>query len=224
MREELWLITGQKEESRRDGRAKEEMVIAGKMPLLKVLLPHKRGEKEKEGTVRQVLILSVFAVFCSVGFGEPCFMKNGREEEFVGRSYIPSEREKHLIERRKTYAARNKRRHFRLLYPRAAAPVVMDSDMYAIEISLEGLRLASDDNHILKGFFEKDRTVTVTLQFHDGQVFDVELKMLRVIEDKDSKALFIAGYIPEGIPSRIVSSEQRYLLRNFPEFCRAQIE
>jgi hypothetical protein len=117
---------------------------------------------------------------------------------------------------------RHKRRKFaRLVYPPTAEPKVLNADFRVMDISRKGIKFHYKGNG-------EDRTdpirlksiVALTIRFHDGEVIDINVEILRCEQTRHSKEKIYAGFVDKGITAERIAKEQAYLLSHFPDFCR----
>ena len=117
---------------------------------------------------------------------------------------------------------RQRRKFFRIVYPPTAEPRVLNGDFRIVDISQEGVRFACKNG---RGGsperIEVNSTVDLTIQFQDGEILDIRVKILRCDHKAGSGERVFAGIVKEGISPERISKEQTYLLKHFPEFCRA---
>ena len=165
-------------------------------------------------------LADVFSVVtCETGksFGMRFFSRADRR--IADRRRAPAEMGgKRRRERRKG----ERRRFFRVHYPGGAAPRILNADFHIINISQGGIAFACRrpcdkcTKPIVLGEMMK-----LEVEFHDGQIVDVDVKVMRCQGDVSSRENHYAGTIEQGIDARRVAKEQAYLLRVFPDFARA---
>jgi hypothetical protein len=121
-------------------------------------------------------------------------------------------------ERRKA----QRRQFFRLVYPPVAAPKVLNANYRIVDISQRGILFTCDD-----GSDQCSRPITLRtlldlkIQFHDGEILDIRVEIIRCRSDLNSNKNSYSGIIEQGISVERISKEQAYLLKHFPDFCRA---
>ena len=113
------------------------------------------------------------------------------------------------------------RREFnRLVYPDAARPYVMDSGTKVVSISEHGLSfICSGDCDEGSCVHEAGSGFEMAVEFHGGEK-KLSCEYIRCFCDLKSKEKRVCAFIADGIARNLISSEQAYLLRNFPQFCR----
>jgi len=125
--------------------------------------------------------------------------------------------------RRKTQRREGDRRKFvRLYYPPTAAPKVLNANYRILDMSENGIRFLCLDNC-------KECTDPITLksilnlkiQFHDGEIVDIEVVIKRCECIPNTKDKTYAGLVASGITAERLDKEETYLLNrssyNFPE-------
>ena len=121
-------------------------------------------------------------------------------------------------ERRKA----QRRQFFRIVYPPVAAPKVLNANYRIIDISQRGIHFTCDD-----GSDQCSQPITLRalldlkIQFHDGEILDIRVEIIRCRSDLNSNKNSYSGIIEQGISVERISKEQAYLLNHFPDFCRA---
>lgn len=127
--------------------------------------------------------------------------------------------------RRKGERRRGERRRFvRLYYPPTDPPKVLNENFRIINISQRGIVFVCRDpcNGCPQPITLKS-VLDLSIQFHDGQILDVKVRIIRCQSDLSSNENTFAGIIEHGISPKIISKEQAYLLRHFPDFCRSSV-
>ena len=127
-------------------------------------------------------------------------------------------------QRRRRQRRRVERRpSFRIVYPLTLAPETLNSDFRAMNLSQEGV--------VLRWEGKKDECpVNVTLgsmiplqiQFHDGEVLDLRVKINRCQSERRSRMGVFAGTLEPALSAARINKEERYLLRSVPDFCRVE--
>jgi len=123
--------------------------------------------------------------------------------------------------RRKGQRRKSERRRFvRLYYPSNAAPKVLNRNFCIINISHQGIVFVCQDrcDKCLQPITLKS-VLDLKIQFHDGQILDVKVRIIRCQSDLASNENHYAGLIEGGILPERISKEQAYLLRYFHDFC-----
>ena len=146
--------------------------------------------------------------------------KDRREGEEAAKKGIFSKKQ---VEKRDNKRRQAQRRElFRIIYPPTQAPKVLNADFRVIEISKQGMKLASEKSgDDFSPPIKADSLVKLKLQFHDEETLEIQAKVLRCGTVPNSlRHVFICSLDKE-IPDKRIGDEQRYLLKNFPDFCRA---
>ena len=118
-----------------------------------------------------------------------------------------------------------RRKGFRVVYPLTAAPKVLNANLRVVDISQGGIKLACKDHReeccqpITLG-----SVLELKIQFHDGEILDIKVKIIRCESNNSSHENSYAGPIQQGISSARIAKEQTYLLRHFPEYFKASYE
>ena len=127
------------------------------------------------------------------------------------------------VDRRKAERRKAQRREFfRIVYPSTAAPEVLDMSWRVADISKKGIKLVCEEGtgeHLAS--FGVDSPIALRLQFHDGETFDATGRVLRSYQDADSNRWYIVCKLDVDIPSERINKEQSFLLKHYPDFCRA---
>jgi hypothetical protein len=112
-----------------------------------------------------------------------------------------------------------RRAYFRVVYPTAAQPVILDTHAKVIDISVRALRFQIPNEEAKQMNLDINSTINAKLKFHDGQMLEIDGRISRKLEDKAGNFVFVCMFAQE-IHSDIINKEQAYLLHNFPDFCR----
>jgi hypothetical protein len=131
---------------------------------------------------------------------------------------IQQEDEGRKAQRRKA----QRRNLFRVIYPRTAAPKVLNADYRIVNLSQKGILFICED-----GSDECSEPITLKslldlkIQFHDGVTLDIQVKITRCQSYFNSNKNSYAGIITQGISAERINKEQAYVLKLFPNFSRA---
>ena len=121
-------------------------------------------------------------------------------------------------ERRKA----QRRQFFRIVYPPVAAPKVLNANYRIVDISQRGILFTCDD-----GSDQCSQPITLRtlldlkIQFHDGEILDIRVEIIICQSDLNTNKNNYSGIIEQGISAERINKEQAYLLKHFPDFCRA---
>ena len=109
-----------------------------------------------------------------------------------------------------------KRHSDRLVYPLAAAPVILNMRAQIVGITAKAVRFFFADFDPQMGALKKGSKVKVNLKFHDEQASEISGVILRkdkYLEDKDH---FVCLFDKE-LPQERMDTERAYLLKEFPD-------
>jgi hypothetical protein len=114
-----------------------------------------------------------------------------------------------------------RRKWFRLYYPRTAMPKVLNANFHIINISREAIGFICQDSceQCTQPITLKS-VLDLKVEFHDGETLDVKVKILRCQRDLSWDEKYYAGIIEGAISAERIGEEQAYLLRHYPDFCR----
>jgi hypothetical protein len=122
--------------------------------------------------------------------------------------------------RRKTKRREGDRRNFvRLFYPPTAAPKVLNANYRILDISENGIKFLCMDN--CKECTEPislKSILNLEIQFHDGEVIEIIVKINRCESISNGKDKTYAGIIANGITAERIDKEETYLLNRSPNF------
>jgi hypothetical protein len=111
-----------------------------------------------------------------------------------------------------------KRNFFRIIYPASFAPKILNTNYRVIDLSSEGIKFVcphcADGNPQL---IKLSSTIDITLQFHNEEKMDLQIKILRCYND-DSDKKYFAALILTPIPVKKIMKEDAYIRRYFPDF------
>jgi hypothetical protein len=110
----------------------------------------------------------------------------------------------------------------RLTHPPTAAPKVLNANFRIANMSQIGMNLVCrntceecTDPVNLKSI------LALKIQFHDEEVVDVKVAIIRCERDPKSGEKTYSGLIENGISAERIAKEQAYLLSHYPDHCRA---
>jgi hypothetical protein len=142
--------------------------------------------------------------------------QNDRRQHATTES-VTEQVERRRAERRQGERRRHQRRQFvRVVYPPDAAPEVLNANFRITNISQQGIMFACQSRGD-----ECTQPITIgsirelKIRFHDQEVLDVNVKILRCQYEPDSHENVYAGFIENGIPYERIGKEEAYLLRLF---------
>ena len=124
-------------------------------------------------------------------------------------------------ERRKSNERRGRKRreYVRLVYPQASAPKVLNANFNIIDISQKGISfVCRDDCEECKKPISINSTIDLKIQFHDGEIIDIEVEIRRCERTLHSQERTYAGDVKKGITRKRIAKEEAYLKDNFPGF------
>ncbi|MHC4594648.1 MAG: PilZ domain-containing protein [Planctomycetota bacterium] len=116
---------------------------------------------------------------------------------------------------------REKRQFVRLAYPPTADTKVLNGNFRITDMSEKGIAFhCTDKCEKCTSPITLKSIVDLKIQFHDEQIIDIKVDILRCERNLDSQEKTYAGFVAEGISAERIAKEQTYLLSHFPEFCR----
>lgn len=146
---------------------------------------------------------------------------NRRRQKTRGTENIYAERRR--AERRQGNRRHHQRRQaLRIAYPPKAAPKVLNVNVRIANMSSRGImftrhaQLDESTPPIMPGGI-----IDLKLQFHDEEVLEIEVKILRCRYDPESREEVFAGTMAEVIPDERIRKEQAYLSMFFPKLREA---
>jgi len=148
----------------------------------------------------------------------------GERRKGPRRSKAAAPAEVTKFDRRKAERRKAERRQFfRLTYPAGSEPKVLNRNFRILNISQEGIKfICRADCSRCTQPIELNAAIQLKVQFHNGQILDLQVKLSRCLGELNLRQNCFAGLIEGAIAPEIISAEQAYLLRRFPEFCRSQ--
>ena len=115
------------------------------------------------------------------------------------------------------------KRFFRLIYPPQARPKILNIDCDVIDISSKGIRFAYNRrSYQCPESLRINEPVSLKIQFDDGEIVDVQVKILRCFEDVQLGKTCFAGSIIRGMSQHRIHKEQACIRRYFPDFYKQQ--
>jgi hypothetical protein len=116
----------------------------------------------------------------------------------------------------------SRRKYFRVVYPPDEGPKVLNVDYRVLDLAQNTIRFACKNG--AAPALQANGPVEATLQFRDGETLSVQGKIARLHQDLAGEQTFFVCMLDELIPQKKVNEEQRYLLKNFPNFCREEFD
>jgi len=126
--------------------------------------------------------------------------------------------ERRTLERRQF----QRRKYFRVVYPPDEGPTVLNADYRVIDLAQKSVKFACKNG--AEPSPQVNGPLKVTIQFRDGSTRRVCGKITRLEQDQDGEETSFVCMLDELIPQERVTDEQRYLLKNFPNFCRTHFD
>lgn len=118
-----------------------------------------------------------------------------------------------------------RKQFFRLAYPPAAAPKILNANFRVADMSQKGIKfLCRDKCEQCTSPITIKSIVDLKIQFHDGEAIDIKVEILRCERTLNSQEKTYAGFVENGISAGRMAKEQTYLLSHFPDFSRASKE
>ena len=115
-----------------------------------------------------------------------------------------------------------RRHYFRVIYPPDEAPTVLNADYRIVDLSQNAIKFACTNGS--RPHIELGNPVDARLQFRDGDIFDVRGKITRIEQSQNGDETLFVCVLDELVPQDRVNNEQRYLLKNYPHFCRVSFD
>ena len=116
-----------------------------------------------------------------------------------------------------SYEGYNRRENFRLIYPCLERPQLIYADYKynIVDISIGGIKYIKIDDISYSIKDEFGKIIKARIEFKEGDLFDFQGEILRYT-DKETIIFFpdLEEKISKGIPGKIITKEQRYLIRN----------
>jgi hypothetical protein len=112
-----------------------------------------------------------------------------------------------------------RRQYFRVVYPLAAAPKITNLPLRVIKISMKAVRFTPCGELADGVSFEDGQIIQMVFKFHDEQVVELGGVIFRHSTDKAGRKVYVCKFDSE-LSAELVSKEQAFLLRNYPDFCR----
>ena len=131
-----------------------------------------------------------------------------------GRNSPPHTARRRQLERRKS---------FRIVYPPTFVPKVLNGSFRISNLSRQGILLIWEgERDECRANMTLGSTLSLQVQFHDGEVLDLEITITRCQSDLPSRQTVYAGTVDPLVPAVRISKEEAYLLRHVPDFCRVE--
>ncbi|MEN6385270.1 MAG: PilZ domain-containing protein [Phycisphaerales bacterium] len=112
-----------------------------------------------------------------------------------------------------------RREVFRVAYPPEAYPIIKNLSAILLDISVKAakfrLPVCRAESHNL----QLGSMIELKILFDDGSKFETSGTIFRKNESPPEVCVYVCMFRKE-IPSEIVTKQQQYLLKNFPDFCR----
>jgi hypothetical protein len=114
---------------------------------------------------------------------------------------------------------RQERQYFRVVYPPAVNPVVVNFPALVLDISTKAVKFVLSGNDVNNLNLGSGSKIDIVIRFHDNQTIKTTGTILRRETDQSEGKIYVCIFDRE-IPSEVISKEQAHLLKNFPDFCR----
>ena len=115
-----------------------------------------------------------------------------------------------------------RREFFRIIYPREAAPTVLNTGWRVADISRKGIKLFCDEGtQEHSAPLEADSRLELKVRFHDNETFEATGRVVRTFHDPESKSRCVVCMLNRDIPGERINKEQSFLLKQHPEYCLA---
>lgn len=111
-----------------------------------------------------------------------------------------------------------RRQAFRVVYPPPAAPEIVDFDFRVVDLSEKGIKFACPMETELP---EPGKTIEFTIKFNDSDSHEVRATVLRKNKNEEKREIYVACTIEPKISIKKINDQQRYLIKHYPDFCRA---
>lgn len=125
--------------------------------------------------------------------------------------------------RRRQRRRRERRRSFRIVYPLTLAPITLNGNFRIIDLSQHGIMLRWEGRPeerpadlVLGG------VIDLEIRFHDGEILNLAVEIVRRQSERGSRMSLYAGALEPILSPARLSSEEAFLLRMVPDFCRAE--
>ncbi|HBG77462.1 MAG TPA: hypothetical protein DDW84_01240 [Phycisphaerales bacterium] len=136
-----------------------------------------------------------------------------RRQEGVDNA-APVEQESREQDRRQV----QRRACFRVVYPTDAAPKITNLPLRVIDISIKAVRF-TPCGELADGALEDGKRIQMVFKFNDDQVVEFGGVIFRHSTDSAGREVYVCRFNRE-LPAELVNSEQAFLLKNYPDFCR----
>ncbi|MEJ2704229.1 MAG: hypothetical protein P8Z79_17475 [Sedimentisphaerales bacterium] len=121
--------------------------------------------------------------------------------------------------RRKAQRREGNRRNFvRLYYPPTAAPKVLNANFRILDLSENGIKFLCRNNcEECTDPISLKSILNLKIQFHDGEIAEVVIKISRCEAIPNGKDKTYAGTLTKGIAAERINKEETYLLNRSPQ-------
>ena len=114
-----------------------------------------------------------------------------------------------------------RRQFFRIVYPLTLVPKILNGKFRVISLSRQGIMLRWEgDADECPANLTLGSILSLQIQFHDGEILDLEVKITRYQSELHSHRTVYAGTLEPALSGSRISQEERYLLKHVPDFCR----
>lgn len=125
--------------------------------------------------------------------------------------------QRHVVRRRRV----ERRKSFRIVYPLTLVPKVLNGSFRISNLSQQGIMVRWEGEHDeCPANVTLGSTLSLQVQFHDGEILDVEVTIARCQSDLHCRRAVYAGTLEPALSAARISKEEAYLLRHVPDFCR----
>ncbi|MEN6385269.1 MAG: hypothetical protein ABFD79_08710 [Phycisphaerales bacterium] len=112
-----------------------------------------------------------------------------------------------------------KREVFRVSFPKNCQPVITNLPAAVLDISVKAVKFEINLEDAKKANLILNSKVKLKIQFADDSVLETSGKIFRLDQTDPSVCVYVCMFSRE-IPQAIITKQQQYLLKNFPDFCR----
>ncbi|MHC4517623.1 MAG: PilZ domain-containing protein [Planctomycetota bacterium] len=125
--------------------------------------------------------------------------------------------QKHVVRRRRF----ERRQSFRIVYPLTLVPKILNVSFQVSNLSRQGIMLRWEgEQDECPANVTLGSTLSLQVQFHDGEILDLEVTINRCQSDLHCRRVTYAGTLEPALSAARISKEEAYLLRHVPDFCR----
>ena len=101
------------------------------------------------------------------------------------------------------------KKSFRLVYPPQTRPKILNIDCDIVDISSRGIKFAYNQrSYQCPEFLAINNLADLKIRFSDGEIVDVQVKILRCFEDVQLGKTCFAGSIVRGLSRHRIDKEQ----------------